>query len=114
MFIYTSIFAKIYDSLVSERKLLHDDFETLEQDLLKDPWRGDVIPGMDGLRKIRLKSVGRGKSGGFRIDYLDFPKVGITYFVVIYPKNIKDDLSSDEKKAILKMIRIIKERIKNG
>lgn len=65
---------------------------------------------MDGLRKARIKSASSGKSGGFRLDYLDFPEAGITYYVVIYPKNVKEDLSSEEKKVILKLI----ERIKKG
>lgn len=113
VFVYTSIFAKIYDSLVANRKLSPNDFENLEQSLLDNPQLGDVIPGMDGLRKVRLKSMSKGKSGGFRIDYLDFPEAGITYFVVLYPKNLKEDLSSDEKKVILQMIRIIKKGVKN-
>jgi len=63
------------------------------------------------LRKVRLKSISKGKSGGFRIDYLDFPEAGITYFVVIYPKNMQADLTSDEKKVILQMIRTIKKGV---
>ncbi len=113
MFIYTSIFTKIYDSLVADRKLLPKDFENLEQSLLENPQFGDVIPGMDGLRKVRLKSINKGKSGGFRIDYLDFPEASITYFVVLYPKNMKGDLTSDEKKVILQMIKIIKKGVRD-
>ena len=109
MFIYSTIFAKIYDGLVADGLLLAEDFEDLEQTILKNPQTGDVIPQMSGLRKIRLKSATKGKRGGFRIDYLDFPEAGITYFVVVYPKNVKGDLTPDEKKIVLRMIKIIKE-----
>ena len=48
------------------------------------------------------------------IDYLDFPEEGITYYIVIYPKNVKEDLSHEEEKVILKMIHEIKKGVKNG
>lgn len=109
-FINSEIFTKYFDKFIKEGKLLQKDFEDFENELLKNPKKGDVIPGMGGLRKARIKSAGGGKSGGFRLDYLDFPEAGITYYVVIYPKNVKEDLSSEDKKVILKLI----ERIKKG
>ena len=113
-FIYTGIFTRIFDKLVKEGKLLEADFEQFENDLLQDTTQGNVIPGMAGLRKVRLKSANGGKRGGFRVDYLDFPGAELTYYVVIYPKNVKDDLTSEEKAAILKMIKLIKDEVKNG
>ena len=111
MFINSEIFTKFFDKFIKEGKLLQKDFEDFEGELLKDPKKGDVIPGMGGLRKSRIKTASGGKSGGFRLDYLDFPEAGITYYVVIYPKNVKDDLSSEEKKVILKLIEKIKEGV---
>ena len=113
MFINSEIFTRIFDKLIKERKLIQKDFEEFENDLLRDPQQGDVIPGMNGLRKTRIKSSSRGKRGGFRLDYLDFPEAGITYYVVIYPKNVKEDLNDEEKKNILKLIEKIKRGIKN-
>jgi hypothetical protein len=37
----------------------------------------------------------------------------VLYYVVIYPKNVKEDLSPDEKKSILDMVQVIKKRVKN-
>jgi len=113
-FIHTDIFCRIFDKLVSERKLSSEDFEQFEQSLLTDPKAGDVIPGMEGLRKARMKSTSHGKRGGFRVDYLDLPEYAITYYIVIYPKNVKDDLSTEEKKVIVNMIKQIKMEVKNG
>ncbi len=109
MFIFTQLFEKVYDKLVDERKLSKKDFEELERALLENPKLGDVIPGMEGLRKLRLKSIGKGKSGGVRIDYLDIPDLGIIYFVVLYPKNVQEDLNAEEKKIIVRMIKTIKK-----
>lgn len=114
MFVQSAIFTRIFDKFISERKLKNEDFEKFEQALLNNLQMGDIIPGMEGLRKTRVKSVSKGKSGGFRVDYLDFPDEGITYYIVIYPKNVKDDLSSEEKKMIIKLIREIKKGVKDG
>lgn len=112
-FINSTVFSRIFDKLISERKLLIEDFQKFESNLMKDPEQGDLIPGMGGLRKIRIKSSTKGKSGGFRIDYLDFPEKGVTYYIVIYPKNVKEDLSPEEKKIVLKMVQEIKRGVKN-
>lgn len=112
--INSPLFTRIYDQLIAEHKLSEQDFINFETELLKDPQQGTVIPGMDGLRKIRVKSTTKGKRGGFRLDYLDFPEHEILYYIVIYPKSVKDDLSSEEKKIILNMVHIIKKGVKNG
>jgi len=64
IFIETSIFTK---ELV---KLLPDDeYRMLQHNLLIRPTAGSLIKGTGGLRKIRWKSYGKGKSGGLRIIY---------------------------------------------
>lgn len=113
-FIHSEIFTRVFDKLIDEGKLLQEDFEDCEKELLNEPKKGKVIPGMGGLRKIRIKSASGGKRGGFRLDYLDFPDNGIAYYVVIYPKNVKEDLSSEERKIILRLIEKIKEGIGDG
>lgn len=111
IFIFTKLFERIFNQLVEDRKLSLLDYEELEKSLLENPQLGDVIPGMEGLRKLRLKGSGKGKRGGFRIDYLDIPNEGTLYFVIIYPKNVKEDLSSEEKKIVIQTIRKIKKGI---
>ncbi|QQR79526.1 MAG: hypothetical protein IPJ69_09190 [Deltaproteobacteria bacterium] len=41
----------------------------IQNEILKDPHRGTVIPGLGGLRKIRIGDVekGKGKRGGYRV-----------------------------------------------
>lgn len=106
-------FTRIYDQMISEIKLSEQDFIEFEQELLKNPQIGKVIPGLEGLRKTRIKSTTKGKRSGFRVDYLDFPEYEILYYVVIYPKNMKANLSSEEKKIVLNMVREIKKGVKN-
>jgi hypothetical protein len=61
---------------------------------------GKTIPGTGGLVKIRLPGSGRGKSGGLRVIYADYPARGITVLIAAYFKNMKVKLSGEEKKVL--------------
>lgn len=106
-------FSRIKDALIEDGKLLEDDFEEFEINLVQNPKQGDVIPGLSGLRKTRLKSAQKGKRGGFRVDYIDIPEKSRLYLLILYSKNVKDDLSPDEKKKLAKIVNQIKEEARN-
>lgn len=69
MFVQARKFSIILDDLIAKNKVLAEDFEEFEKRLLEHPDDGDVIQGAGGLRKTRLKSTTKGKSGSFRICY---------------------------------------------
>lgn len=75
------------------------DFQLL---LMTDPAKGDVMPGCGGLRKVRVGDARRGKGtrGGARVVYLHVPEVNRIVLVVGYSKDLKSDLSTDEKRAL--------------
>lgn len=102
-------FTNEFDALINAKKLLLKDYEDFEKELLRDPKIGEPIPGLAGIRKIRLKSAAKGKRGGFRIDYLDIPEAEVLHLIVIYAKNEKDDLSSEEKKILASLARKLKD-----
>lgn len=81
----------------------------LQNILLKDPKAGRVIQGTGGLRKIRIPLDNTGKSGGGRVLYVDIEYKETIYFINVYTKNEKDDLTEDEKKAFRTIIRFLKE-----
>lgn len=83
----------------------------MQDEILKNPSKGDVIQGTNGVRKLRIgdKRHGRGKSGGFRVLYLDLPDRSRTHLIYIYSKKEADDLSADGKKIIMEMVKQIKE-----
>ncbi len=93
------------------RELGHADLVALEQAILADPQVGDLVPGTGGLRKVRLgqRRVGRGKSGGVRVYYLDLPHRAVTHLVAIFGKREKTDLSSAERKAVAALVKKLKE-----
>jgi hypothetical protein len=59
-----------------------------------------VIPGSDGVRKLRWAAKGKGKRGGARIVYLYVAVAARIYLIRCYAKNVKTDLTADEKKRL--------------
>ena len=106
-FIEVPIFTKKWQELGLTDEALRD----LENVLLEDPKTGDAIKGTGGLRKIRvsMEAKGKGKRGGARVIYVDIEVKETIYFINVYTKNEKDDLTEDEKKAFKTMIKILKE-----
>lgn len=87
------------------RELLDDTSYSAFQLLLAErPDMGDVIEGTGGIRKVRVAGSGRGKRGGSRVIYYHFVSESQIALLLIYPKNEKDDLSSDERKALRRII----------
>lgn len=81
----------------------------LEEILLENPHIGDVIQGTGGARKMRIQLDGRGKSGGGRVIYLDVFEKEKLYLLFAYPKNVQEDLTEEQKKAIKSLIDAIKK-----
>lgn len=92
-----------------ELGLSDESLRELQNILLEDPRSGDIIQGTGGLRKIRIPLDNTGKRGGGRVLYVDVELKEIIYFINVYTKNEKDDLTEDEKKAFKAVIKILKE-----
>lgn len=106
--IQTRQFSKAVDDLLKKRKLLQQDFDDFKRNLAEQPEMGDLIPGAGGLRKIRLKSASRGKSGSFRVCYYFFVKDDEIFLLLIYPKNVQDNLTAQQKKELKQVINMIR------
>lgn len=104
-FVFTAPFNNCWKAL----GLNDDNLKELELALLKNPQAGDVIEGTGGARKLRIRLNNRGKSGGARVIYLDVFKKEKLYFLFAYPKNIQENLSAEQKKAIKNIIEEIKK-----
>lgn len=79
--------------------------------LLDNPQKGAIIEVTGGARKLRISlNDNRGKSGGGRVIYLDVFEKERLYLLFAYPKNVQENLTSEQKKAIKKLVdEIIKE-----
>lgn len=97
-FVETPTFSK------ARRVLMEDDeFHEFQCYMLEVYERGDVISHTGGCRKIRWSRPGMGKRGGVRVIYYVKLASERIYLILIYPKNVKDDLNESEK-AILKTL----------
>jgi hypothetical protein len=77
-----------------------DGIEALAVYLIDHPDAGDAIPGSGGVRKLRWAGKGKGKRGGARIIYLYVVVAARIYLIRCYAKNVKTDLTADEKKQL--------------
>jgi len=76
----------------------------LQHNLVIRPTAGSLIKGTGGLRKIRWKSSGKGKSGGLRIIYYYDPLDKI-YMLFPYKKSDQEDLTSAQIKTLSKLVK---------
>lgn len=95
----TSIFTKQVQQLLND-----EEYRLLQTELVKRPDAGVVIPGSGGLRKIRWYSHGHGKRGGARIIYYWAVSKEQLLLLLIYPKNVQDDLTSAQLKALRQIV----------
>lgn len=92
-----------------ELGLTDENLRELENILLENPKSGDIIQGTGGLRKIRIPLEHKGNRGGGRVIYVDIEIKETIYFINVYTKNEKDDLTEDEKKAFKAVLKVLKE-----
>lgn len=92
-----------------ELGLTDENLRDLENVLLENPKSGDIIQGTGGIRKIRIPVENKGKRGGGRVIYVDIELRETIYFINVYAKNEKDDLTEDEKRAFKAVVKILKE-----
>jgi hypothetical protein len=80
--------------------------------IARNPEAGDVIPGMEGVRKVRWARAGMGKRGGVRVIYYFYDERLPIFLFDVYAKSAKEDLDAATRKAALKMVDAIKKKLK--
>lgn len=83
----------------------------IQQEILKDPEKGNLIPRLGGVRKLRIGNPqqSKGKRGGYRVIYLDVANQFKTYLLWIYKKGELENILPDEKKIIRKLVIDLKK-----
>ncbi len=81
-----------------------DEYKDLQEALVNRPDRGSLIKNSGGLRKIRWALEGRGKSGGARVIYYWMTDSDQLYMLWAYPKNVQDNLTDIQLKALKKIV----------
>ena len=95
-FVETPTFTRMVSALLTD-----DEYAGLQNVLVENPERGDLIKGGGGIRKLRYAVQGRGKSEGVRAIYYWIRDSHQIYMLVDYQKSKKDDLT-DRETALLR------------
>lgn len=107
-FIQTNEFSKNWEELGFD----DEDLRKLELEIMKNPQIGPIVRGTGKLRKMRFSFPDRGKSGSVRVCYVDFVIQEAIYFVTVYSKKEKDNLTQTERNNIKKMIQLLEVSLK--
>jgi hypothetical protein len=99
IFVETPAFTRRITELLED-----DDYARLQGYLADHPDVGDVMEGTGGLRKVRVAMAGRGKSAGARVIYYHFVPNSHIAMLLIFAKNERENLATDQRKALQKII----------
>ncbi len=100
IFIETPTFSRLIVELLDD-----DEYSKLQVDLAKRPDAGDLIKNGGGIRKLRWKRAGTGKSGGIRVIYYWLTEDNQIFMLVAYPKSVKDNLTDKETAILRKLVK---------
>ncbi|HVF61480.1 MAG TPA: type II toxin-antitoxin system RelE/ParE family toxin [Thermoanaerobaculia bacterium] len=99
-FIETPVFSDHLYELLSD-----DEYRGLQLALALRPEQGNLIPGGGGLRKLRWRLRGKGKSGGLRIIYYWDPAESAVYLLFLYPKTRQEDLTATQLRLLRRIVQ---------
>ena len=68
------------------------------------PDSGDVVPQSGGIRKVRWRRAGSGKSGGVRVIYFTRTAEEEVVLLLIYAKSKTDNITGTKLKEIRRVI----------
>ena len=97
--IETRFFTRRIKELMSD-----DEYRALQETLVNRPGMGDIVQGTGGLRKVRWKQDGHGKSGGVRVIYYWMTADEQLYMLYVYPKSKQEDLTAEQKRALKSIV----------
>ena len=79
----------------------------IEAGIVRDPFAHPVVKGLGGATKMRVARPGTGKSGGGRVLYFLAIGAGTLAMLTAYAKNVQEDLSPSDRRAILRTISML-------
>ena len=101
VFIETNIFTRLITELMSD-----EEYQELQKVLISSPDMGNVIKASGGLRKVRWKLQGKGKSGGVRVIYYWVVNNAQIRMLYVYPKGKQENLSIEQVRMLKKIIEV--------
>ena len=100
-FIETTVFTARIREIMPD-----DEYFRLQDLLIQRPDVGVVIIGSGGIRKVRVRTFGRGKRGGARVIYFWAASEDTILMLDVYAKSEREDITAAQLKQ---MKRIVEE-----
>lgn len=98
--IETSVFTRHITALLSD-----EEYREFQAELDANPELGPVIRGGGGIRKIRVATGSRGKSGGVRVNYYWATRRDLILLLFAFPKNVAANLSAAQTAQLAKLVK---------
>lgn len=89
----TFIASDLFDKKINGH-IDNENLRSMEIDIMNG--LGKIIPGTNGLKKIRCGYEGKGKSGAWRVIYADYPQFCIVILITAFLKNVQENLTRDQ------------------
>lgn len=104
-FIETPVFTKFITETMDD-----ESYKDFQNELIKNPEKGDLIQGGGGVRKIRWKLENRGKSGSIRVIYYYKVVKEQIFLIYGYTKGKIENITEEQKR----LFSNIAKELKNG
>lgn len=95
-------FIRLADKLLSQ-----DERSDLISYLAEHPKAGALMEGTGGVRKLRWRRGGQGKSGGVRVIYYFHDDAMPLYLLTLFVKGDKENLSKAERNELAGLVDLL-------
>jgi hypothetical protein len=89
---------------LAEKLLSGQERQDLLAYLAEHPKAGDIMEGTGGVRKLRWRRGGQGKSGGVRVIYYFHDDLMPLYLLTLFAKGDKANLSKAERNELADLV----------
>jgi len=94
---------------LADKLLSTEERQDLIDYLAEHPKAGDVMEGTGGVRKLRWRRGGQGKSGGVRVIYYYHDDLMPLYLLTLFTKGDKANLTKAERNDLSGMVDVLVE-----
>lgn len=91
----------------AEKLLAESERQDIVNYVAAFPKAGDLIKGTGGVRKLRWRRGGKGKSGGVRVIYYFHSERMPLYLLTVFAKNERADLSQAERSELASLVETL-------
>lgn len=94
-------------SRLADKLLTAQERQDLIDYLAEHPKDGDIMEGTGGVRKLRWRRGGQGKSGGVRVIYYHHDELMPLYLLTLFAKGDRANLSKAERNELASLVDVL-------